>query len=193
MIHCHPDDRSFSRALRDAAVDALTQSGHHVDVIDLYAEGFSTAMSLHEWRAYESETPICDPMVQRHVDLVNKAEAFVFVYPTWWWGMPAMLKGWTERIFVKGVSFDLDPNTNRVVPLLGHVRRIVGISTYGSPRWAMLFFNDAGRRLVTRCIRLLCPLRTTRTTWLGLYSLDRCGTHDREAFVERVRATMRAI
>jgi NAD(P)H dehydrogenase (quinone) len=193
VIHCHPDDQSFSRALCDAAVDGLGAAGHHVDVIDLYAEGFNATMSLDEWQAYESAAPIRDPLVQGHADLVKQAEGLVFVYPTWWWGMPALLKGWMERIFVKGVSFDLDPQTNRVVPLLNGVSRIVGISTYGSSRLAMLVFNDGGRRLLARCVRVLCPLRTTRTTWLGLYGMDHRSSSDREVFLNRVRSTMSSL
>jgi hypothetical protein len=60
--------------------------------------------------------------------------ALVFVYPTWWSGLPAILKGWLERVLVPGVGFVLDERTNKVRPGLGQVRHLVGISTYGSPR-----------------------------------------------------------
>ena len=107
--------------------------------------------------------------------------------------MPAMLKGWLERVLVTGVSFTLDPKTGKVKPNLQQIIRVVGISTYGSPRWAIFGFNDAGRRLVTRCVRLLGHRFRCRSKWLGLYNLDRCTNDDRAAFVERVRTEMAAL
>ena len=68
---------------------------------------------------------------------------------------------------VPGVGFRFDERTGKVKPGLGHVRRIVGISTYGSPRSHVLAVNDNGRRILTRALRMSCGLRT-RTTWLGL-------------------------
>ena len=53
----------------------------------------------------------------------------MFVYPTWWSGLPAILKGWLERVMVPGVGFTFDSRTGKVKPGLTHVRRIVGIST----------------------------------------------------------------
>ncbi len=189
-MHSHPDPESFNRAVRDTAVTALTTAGHHVDVIDLYADGFDARLTAAERIVYETDKPILDPLVQRYADLVKKCEALVFVYPTWWWGMPALMKGWLERVMVMGVSFDLHPETRRVVPGLRDVRRIVGISTYGSTHASMLLFNDAGRRLVMRCVRVLCPLRTTRAKWLALYDVDRSTEHDRLAFLRRVETAM---
>ena len=60
----------------------------------------------------------------------------MFVYPTWWSGLPAVLKGWLERVMVPGVGFTFDAQSGKVQPGLRHVRRIVGISTYGSP-WTL--------------------------------------------------------
>jgi NAD(P)H dehydrogenase (quinone) len=192
VIHAHPDPESFNAQLKDAAVASLRAAGHHVDVLDLYASGFRAAMSAEERLAYESPEPILDPQVRAHADLVARADGLVFVYPTWWWGMPAVLKGWLERVMVMGVAFRLDEATRVVRPGLGHISRIVGISTYGSPRWAMRLFNDGGRRLVMRCVRVLCPARA-RATWLGLYGMDHRTDAERVAFLARVSSKMAAL
>ncbi len=193
VIHCHPDPESFNRVLCDTAIASLMSAGHNVDLIDLYADGFDARLSAAERAVYETPDPILDPLVRKYADLVLAAEALVFVYPTWWWGMPAMLKGWLERVMVTGVSFTLNPTTGKVKPNLNKIVRVVGISTYGSPRWAMFGFNDAGRRLVTRCVRILANRVRCRSKWLGLYNLDKCTNDDRVAFVERVRVEMAAL
>ena len=130
--------------------------------------------------------------VLRYADLVREAQGLVFIYPTWWWGMPAILKGWLDRVLVPGVSFVLDPVTNKVKPGLGQLRHVVGISTYGSSHLAMRVFNDSGRRNVVRCIRVLAPPMRCRSTWLALYGLDRATAASRGAFLDKVGSTMGA-
>lgn len=192
VVHAHPDPDSFSAALCQTAVGALRDAGHHVDLIDLYADDFDPRMTPEERRAYESPTPILSAQVEGYAHLVRQAEGLVFVYPTWWWGLPAILKGWLDRVLVPGVSFVLDPQTNKVKPGLGQLHHVVGISTYGSSRGAMRVFNDAGRRSIMRCVRVLAhPLRC-RAMWLGMYALDRSTATQRDAFLLRVATSLGA-
>ena len=103
--------------------------------------------------------------------VVRSASTLVFVYPTWWFGVPAVMKGWLERVLVPGVAFTLDPETKKVRRNMGHVRRIVGVTTYGSSPLAVHLAGDGGRRTLGRTLRLVAhPL--ARTTWLGLYGMD---------------------
>ena len=127
-------------------------------------------MSPAERLAYHGDRPLLDPMAERHAEIVKRAEAFVFVYPTWWSTMPAILKGWLERVMVPGVGFVFDEH-HHVRRGLTHVRRIVGISTYGSPRIYVKAMHDNGRRIVLRALRLNTAV-LTRRTWLGLYEMD---------------------
>ena len=192
VVVAHPCDDSFSHAAAGRAVDGLTAAGHTVDVIDLYAEGFRAAMSYEERIAYESGDPILDPQVAAHVELLQSAQILVFVYPTWWSSMPAILKGWLERIMVPGVGFRFDEKSGKVKPGLLHVKRIVGISTYGSPRPAVWLVNDNGRRMLTRSLRMSSGLRT-RTEWFGLYGMDTVNAADRTAFLARVEQRMAGV
>ena len=167
--------------------------GHHATTLDLYALGFTAAMSADEHRAYQAwkapaAPPLLDPMVAEHAALVGRAQAVVFVYPTWWSQPPAILKGWLERVLVPGVSFTFDER-GKVRPGMEHVRRIVGISTYGSPWTYVKLVNDGGRRMITRALRMSCGLRTP-TTWMGLYSVDTAGDEERRAFLDRVEHRM---
>lgn len=189
VVVAHPSTDSYCHALATRAETGLRAAGHEVVVLDLCAQGVRVAMTAEEREAYHGDTPIIDPVIAEHAALVQRAEAIVFVYPTWWSGLPAILKGWLERVMVPGVGFVFDERTNKVRPGLGQMRRVVGISTYGSPRSYVRLVNDNGRRILTRALRLSCGLRV-RTTWLGLYAIDTSTLGQRQAFLARVEQKM---
>jgi putative NADPH-quinone reductase len=192
LVVAHPSPDSYCHALAARAAAGLRAGGHDVEVIDLYGAGFRVAMTAEERRAYHGETPILDPMVAEHADLVTRAEALVFVYPTWWSGLPAILKGWLERVMVPGVAFRFDERTHKVRPGLGQARHIIGISTYGSPRSYVRLINDNGRRTLTRALRMSCGFRA-RPTWFGFYAIDTSTLAAREEFAARVEREMAAL
>lgn len=184
VVSAHPCDDSFNAAIADAAVTRLRTAGHHVDHLDLYAIGFEPVMPADELVAYRDRRPPVDATLRDHGQLVADAEALVFVYPTWWSGLPAMLKGWLERVMVPGVAFTFDAD-GKVEPALTNIRHLVGISTYGSPWTYVKLTTDGGRRTIARALRLCCSPRP-RVHWIGLYSMDTCGPHERAAFLDRV-------
>ncbi len=191
VVLAHPNGDSFNHVIAARACGALRTAGHEPHLLDLGALGFRAAMSAEEREAYHTDQPILDPLVREHADLVRTAEALVFVYPTWWSGQPAVLKGWLERVLVPGVGFVFN-DAGKVRPGLTHVRRMVGITTYGSPWRYVKFVNDNGRRTLMRTIRLNTGWRT-RTKWLGLYAIDTSTPEQREAFLARVERAMRAL
>jgi NAD(P)H dehydrogenase (quinone) len=189
VIVAHPSTDSYCHALASRAETGLLAAGHEVVVLDLYALEVRAVMTAEEREAYHGESPIVDPLIADHAALVRRAEALVFVYPTWWSGLPAVLKGWLERVMVPGVGFVLDERTNKVRPGLRQMRHLVGISTYGSPHGYVRLINDNGRRIVTRALRMSCGLRV-RTGWLGLYAIDTSTPAQRQAFLARVEQKM---
>ncbi|MEI7618811.1 MAG: NAD(P)H-dependent oxidoreductase [Actinomycetota bacterium] len=191
VVLTHPREQSFTRAACDAAVRGLERAGHEVTFFDLYAMGFQPAMTNAEIVAYHSDEPILDPLVAQSAAALRAAQILVFVYPTWWSGLPAMLKGWLEKTMVPGVGFVFNKN-HRVRPGLTHVRRIVGISTYGSPRAYVKAVNDNGRRTLMRALRLQTGLRL-RSTWLPFYAIDTSTAEQRADFLARVESRMASL
>lgn len=189
VVHAHPDPDSYSAALRDAAVAGLRAGGHDVEVIGLYEDHFAPSMTARERRDYESDHAPTDPQLARYAELVRTSEALVFVYPTWWFGLPAILKGWLDRVLVPGVAFHLDPRNRKVRSDLRHVRRVAGITTSGSSRLHLRFFGDTGSWTVRRTLRVLCAPRC-RTRWLHLGSLEATTPEERQRFLRRVESKM---
>jgi putative NADPH-quinone reductase len=183
LIHCHPLPDSFSAALRDAAVAGLTTAGHVVEQRDLYAEHFDPVLSTHQRGAYFDEAANALGL-EDHVAALRRVEALVLVYPTWWFGMPAMLKGWLDRVWLPGVAFHLG-GPKALLPLLTNITKIAVVTTYGSPWWLLWWVGWPDRRVVRRGLRPLCAAGC-RIHWLGLTGMDADNPRRRQRFLARV-------
>lgn len=188
---CHPNPGSFTHAAARAAASAAADAGHMVTLLDLYAEGFDPVMSADELHRYQANDSTVAPGTVAHVEAVRGADVLVFVYPTWWSGLPAVLKGWLERVMLPGVAFSFDSN-NKVRPALTNVRRIVVVSTHGSPFRYVALVNDNGRRILTRALRLTCGFRV-RTTSVRLFSMDKQDDAGRSRHLRRIEHVMRSL
>lgn len=192
FIHAHPVPESFNTALCKAAVETARAKGHEVRLIDLYAEGFNPVMSAEERRAYHDDGPP-PPDVAPHIAALQWAEGLIFVYPTWWYAQPAMLKGWMDRVWRPGVTFSVPTPSEPMRPALTQVRLIGVITTLGSPWWFWTFLIGApGRRMILRGLRF-CTARRTKTFWLGLHEMDTQDTPARARYLDRVRARIERI
>ncbi len=185
-LYAHPLAESFHAAIRDEIREGLREAGHQVDLCDLYAEGFDPVLSAAERRGYHdlpSNRIPCEDYIRR----VEAAEALVLSYPTWSFGLPAILKGFFDRVFVPGVSFVLQDGVAR--PNLTRIRRIAGISTYGRPWWNAVWVCDPPRMAVTRYLRALTGWQAS-VQYHALYDMNRADLNRRMAFLAKVRREM---
>ncbi len=183
MIHAHPRADSYSAALREAARAALEGAGHQVELHDLYAEDFVAALSAAE-HAVNGIEGANEAGIEDHAAALRRAEALVLVYPTWWYGMPAMLKGWFDRVWCPGIAFRLGDGA--IEPLLTTIRRITVVTTYGSPLWLLWWIGWPDHRVMSRGIRRLCA-EDCRLDWLYLHGMDWRKPSALEAFIAKVR------
>ncbi len=186
-LYCHPLTDSYHASIRMAAVAALADAGHEVDVCDLYAEGFEPVLTADMRRDYHN-TALNQRGLENHVRRLHAAEALVVQFPTWCFGMPAMLKGYFDRLIMPGVAFDLSDPSN-VKPMLAHIRTIHGIVTYGRPRHVAWYMGDPPRKAVTRYLPWFTG-RTASTRYHALYHMNVASLAKREAFIRRVTKAM---
>src|SRR5260370_16700640 len=117
VVHAHPLPDSFAAALRDTIVATLREGGHQVDPCDLYDDGFDPVLTREERRTYNTARPDL-AAVESYVARLRAAEALVLCFPTWWYGMPAILKAWFDRVWLRGVAFELPPARSPIRPSL---------------------------------------------------------------------------
>jgi putative NADPH-quinone reductase len=190
IVHSHPCPDSFNAALMRASRDALTRAGHEVRVIDLYAEGFQPVLTRAQWKAYEAGEAQADGVAE-HIAALRWAEGLVFVYPTWWYGLPAMLKGWLDRVWLPGVAFSMPQPNETIRPQLTHIRRLGVVTTCGASWWLTQLVGAPGKKLLLRgCRALMAP--GCRTTFVAHYLMDSSTPESRAKFLKRVETAMAA-
>ena len=178
VIYVHPVEDSFSSAIRDAVVTDLIAASHVVRLRDLYAENFNPFLSAAE-RALHHTSPTTRPELARDVEDLRWCEAIVFVYPTWWAGLPAMLKGWIDRTWMNEVAWVLPAGANTIRPQLTNIRRLVAVTTHGSSKFVNALQGEPGKRIISRSIRLMCN-QWCRVRWIALYGIDNSTLADRK-------------
>jgi NAD(P)H dehydrogenase (quinone) len=119
IIYAHPEPRSFNAALCERAGSVLSEGGYEVAVSDLYAQDFSPLLDRHDFSATVGADyfkPQAEQMqaaadrsfaveLQAEMDKLEKADLLIFQFPLWWFGLPAILKGWVDRVFAMGFAY----------------------------------------------------------------------------------------
>jgi len=185
VIFAHPLGDSYAATLRDTVVAALKAGGHAVDLCDLYREGLDPVLSAQERRAYEN-TSENTQAVSHHVERLREAEGIILVFPSWWYGMPAILKGYFDRVWLPGVAFESAPQAIR--PLLRNIRVFGVVTTTGAPEWfTRIYMGNPSRKVLMRGLARLTAAPRVGRFWLALYGMETATNAKRRAFVERVR------
>jgi NAD(P)H dehydrogenase (quinone) len=189
IIYCHPCADSFNAALLAAAQHGLRAAKHEIKIIDLYADQFNPVFSAQEKRDYLPNTQAIIQTVAPQVEMIRWAESLVFIFPTWFYGPPAMLKGWFERVWLPGVAFKVpDKPGGKAGPGMQHIMRLSVITSSGSPWWWLKLIRDPCRSFFTRGLRALFHPRC-KTTYLQLHGMNTSTLAQREAFIEKVKIT----
>lgn len=193
VISAHPKSDSFLRTLRDVAIEEMMTQGHDVRVFDLYEDNFNPVLSAFERQNHAAPLgPKLDKIVDLvpYIDSLKWCDALVLVYPTWWSGQPAILKGWFDRVLVNEVAWTMPPGKNRIRPHLSNVKRFVVLTTHGSSKFINALEGESGKRTAFRSVRLMFHWRT-RSSWIAFYGLDNKGDRERDAMIKQLRRRIR--
>jgi NAD(P)H dehydrogenase (quinone) len=189
VLYANPVETSFGAALHRQIIDALRARGHEVDDCDLYAEGFDPLTSRQERIDYH------DPALNRarvapYVDRLLAAQGLVLVFPVWNYGFPAILKGFIDKVFLPGVSFDMESDGS-YRPRISSIKKLAAVCTYGGNRWRTMLMGDPPRKVVKRSLRSLFGLGAT-CRYLAHYDMNHTTIERRQRFLSEVKRAFEA-
>lgn len=197
VVYAHPEPSSFTGAMKDRACETLVGLGHTVQVSDLYGEQFNPVAGRHDFltaadhkrlhyqqeQLWAAQHQGFAPDLQREQQRVQAANLMLFVYPLWWGGMPAILKGWFDRVMAYGFAYADGQRFDSGLFKGRHA--MVGVSTGGT---AERFSTEGVYGPVEQ---LLYPHRRTMLEYLGLavapafvaYATPRVGASTRATYL----------
>ncbi|MDX9720919.1 MAG: NAD(P)H-dependent oxidoreductase [Myxococcota bacterium] len=188
IVYCHPNPKSYCHAILETAREALSGAGHEVVVRELYALDFDPVLAPADFEALQAGSGRADVLEeQKHVAW---ADLLLYVYPIWWTGLPAMLKGYIDRVFNYGFAYVFEA-TGPVGLLKG--KKSLAITTQGTPRpyyqstgmeAAMVSTQDQG-------IWGFCGIEALEHVFLG--DVIGCGDEQRKALLEELEQRLAAL
>lgn len=104
IVSSHPYEKSFNRQLTEK-IEEVLQEKHEVEVIDLIKDDFNPTMTAEDLKGF-NEGIAADKLVTEYQEKINDADVLVFPFPIWWGVMPANLKGFTDKVFLKGFAYN---------------------------------------------------------------------------------------
>lgn len=219
LIHCHPVSDSYSTTISQVVAASLINSQHDVRLRRLYFHGnrdecyggktFDCALTCAEHVGYHVERNtqlreneegmklVSSPEIQEAVKDLRWCDSIVFIYPTWWFDFPAVLKGYFDRVFLPGVAFKL-PTSNTsdaatdsgLLPGLTHITKVGVVTTHGATFPVTCFAGNNSRRFISRGLRSLCAPEC-QLLWHGLYDMDNTTAEQRKQFLTTVEQAYR--
>ncbi len=185
VIFAHPLADSYQASLHRRLVQTLKARGDDVVDFDLHEMKFNPVTQPDELRDLYGHAKIPQDL-QIYVETLKWAEACVFCFPTWWSGMPAMLKGYFDRVWRPGVAFEVPPDSVRIKPMLRNVKRFGVVTTCGSPwRFTELYMQNPGKKVLLRGLKTMCG-GGVKHLYLTRYSVHGISGEKREAFARKV-------
>ncbi|MEX2805450.1 NAD(P)H-dependent oxidoreductase [Streptococcus sp. H31] len=183
IVYAHPNPKSFNAAVLQTVTDNLSAT-HTVQLIDLYADDFDPVLRFDDDHKRRDLTS--DPATKRYRDLVTWADQFIFIFPIWWSGMPAMMKGFIDRVFVAGFAYH---NTN--TGLKGHLNgRAWIITTHNTPAFITPFAQDYGKVLKGQILKS-CGIRPVKISQLT--GIEKISDQERQKKLARIAQTAKTI
>ena len=140
----HPNPASLSHAIAHAFAQGAEAAGHTTELADLHGEGFHPVWSMADITQYETE--ITPPDVLREQARIERSDAICLVFPLFWFGMPAIMKGWIDRVFTQGWAYaeGNDPDSTLLKPRIG----VMLIPAGGNPETWQSRDLDAAMRAI---------------------------------------------
>lgn len=184
IVFNHPYEGSYCNAILHAVHKGLQIGGNEVDIIHLDNDGFRPAMTKADLKAFVDHQPI-DPQVIDYSERLRQTDHLIFIFPIWWDIMPAMTKGFIDRVLFPGVVYDHHPRGFGLVPLLDNLKSITMITTMNKPKLMYsLLIGNLIRKAMLKSVFKAMGYKNLR--WISFTSVKRVSHEKRVRWLDNL-------
>lgn len=175
IVITHPDSTSLSHQIANHIAKHLTHQGMSVEVADLHKEDFKSAFTIADLEAYRGQQ-IVDSDIVKGSDIMfeqtrfDRADVVYFVFPIYWWSVPAMLKGWFDRVFTLGWAYKIDDQGRLTGELKNIPVKLIATGTGDKAGYDKHGYTQAIQTQIVEGIFGFCGLHDVQTS--VLYGAD---------------------
>ncbi|ACS98579.1 NAD(P)H dehydrogenase [Aggregatibacter aphrophilus NJ8700] len=182
IIYAHPYEQSFNHAILQRVRELLESKGEAYKLIDLYADGFNPAYTKEELALFNQGKAL-DPLVLHYQEILKKTDRLIFIFPIWWADMPAIVKGFEDKVFLKTLAYN--PTPTGIKGCLTQIREAVVITTSTAPTWYLKFFcgNVIGKTMIGHTLK---GIGVGSGRWINFGGMDKSTAQARQSFLDKL-------
>lgn len=182
IIYAHPYEQSFNHAILQRVRELLESKGEAYKLIDLYADGFNPAYTKEELALFNQGKAL-DPLVLHYQEILKKTDRLIFIFPIWWADMPAIVKGFEDKVFLKTLAYN--PTPTGIKGCLTQIREAVVITTSTAPTWYLKFFcgNVIGKTMIGHTLK---GIGVSSGRWINFGGMDKSTAQARQSFLDKL-------
>ncbi|WP_163718588.1 NAD(P)H-dependent oxidoreductase [Mangrovibacterium lignilyticum] len=185
IVFNHPYEGSFCNAILNSVTLGLKQANHDVDLIHLDKDGFNPVMTSRDLKAFRDKRPV-DPKVLEYEKRLEKADHVIFIFPVWWELMPALMKGFIDKVIFPGVAYDYENGSNtKMKPLLTNIKSVTVITTMNTPKLLYrIIFGNAVQKAIMR--GTFWKLGYKNRTWMSFNMVKQVSEEKRKSWLTKI-------
>ncbi|MEJ5173244.1 MAG: NAD(P)H-dependent oxidoreductase [Hydrogenothermaceae bacterium] len=182
ILYAHPNPASFNNAIKDTVIDTLKNKGKSFSLRDLYSMNFDPVLTGRQLYDIFVNSKV-DEDVKQEQEIISQAKTLIVIHPIWWSGMPAILKGYIDRVFTYGFAYREE--NGEIVGLLKG-KKVVIVNTFGADERELSQFG------IKECFEKIyysiygfCGIEEIKTKFL--FAVPYVSDEDRKKMLEEVR------
>lgn len=188
IVFNHPYEGSYCNAILSSVCRGLEKANHQVDVNHLDKDEFNPVMTAQDLKAFRDKQP-SDTKVIEYKERLEKADHIIFIFPIWWELMPAIMKGFIDKVIFPGVAYDYVNGSNtKMKPLLRNIKGVTVITTMNTPRILYRFvFGNAIQKSLLR--GTFWKLGYKNRKWISFNMVKQVSYEKRKLWLEKIENT----
>ncbi|PCE63976.1 NAD(P)H-dependent oxidoreductase [Sediminicola luteus] len=192
IVFNHPYEKSYCNAVLEAVQKGLSRAGHSIDLIHLDEDGFDPVMRAKDLKAFvtaakdsQASYEALDPLVKAYKIRLQAADFLIFIFPIWWELMPALTKGFIDKLIFPGIAYDYNDKGNRMLGRLKQLKGVHMITTMNTPAWAYrALFGNAIKKAVL--FGTFWKIGVPNRKWISLNYVKFTSQQKREKWLEKL-------